>query len=717
MPIPRICSLWRYRGRFLLLLTVVALCAAGLVRAQSGPPLATVKFVNHAAQPRQEWGLATVPFARGVWTPGSTFVVDGAPSELVPFGARWPDGSVRFAQAAIRVDLAAGQERDYVVRRGTPSPVPFALSPWVQSRLSRFGCDLVVGLDGGSEQRVGLRFVELVEDTDVRKTGHFRDRIPGTDLVYDLWLTFFHDQDFARFELRVTSSNVASAQWEQPIEYLLLEPTACIPVVRGARRQGMSYGPFDVSGTNTVLLLGQTSFFDAQAHDWYGELLFHDPSVSVPDATRRVQTMQAVLLETLWGCADNWPESRAYGPFGHVPEAPPWIRDGGRQSAIDDQQRFLRFYYGQGDFWEDRPGGLYPSAGQAGGQNDFGVCKLYEIVRSGMPQGIEAARYTAGEEAYRPVHHREVDGSPLRSVNHPGWCAQGGRTHWSSTVSPDRLGKTEPQMSLSGHTHGWTGKDDEHWSSLTLSAAYMLTRSHSLRMELDNEAELYLSGHTLPSLKPGWPTNNIGSGRATGRTLLTLSWVYLLTGNQELATRLHGRVAECMFPQHLGLRTGGEVLPMRIVGPDGRTVTSGPYWSPWEESQAVMGLAACAEAVGSVAAHDLGLVVVRNLIRNGWRVDFENTRIGYAMRYRDGGEALPPNWLTNPEHVSWPLSEGFNVWALPSTRLAIHYASAYHDPVLLARAQAILAATLALRRQPGPGLPLWDEFAGWDGVP
>ncbi len=671
-----------------------------------------VRFKSNAPTRRREWGLATVSFPEGVWTAGKQFGCPTAPSELIPFGARWPDGSVRFAQAAIRTNLAAQEERTFLIREHTPNNPAFRYSAWVNSRLPGFDIGLVVGMPDGSVRQAPLTRLREVESTDVRRTTHYRDRFPGTGLSYDLWLTFFHDQDTAHFELRLTSSDPRKQDWIEDIGWFAITPTNCLPAVRGAFREQMTVDAGRADGVNPAVLLGPTSFYNGQSYEWYGQLLFYDGSVQVADPGRRTDSLVAAWLESLWGVATNWTETGAYGPFGYVPEPPPWITDGGRQDAIDERQEFLGYYYDRGQIWEDRPMGLYPAAGTTGSQYDFGVGKLFEILRSATPLGIEAARYAAGEESHRPVHHLEIDGSGVQARNHPNWVALYGRTHWSAQVSPDRLGKPYPEPSPTGHTNGWTGKDHEHWSSNTLCAAYMLTRSFSLEQEIATEIELYLSSHTVPSEKPGSQSNNVGNPRATGRTLLTMSWMYLMTGRQDLATRMQKRIEEVNIAQHIGLLAGGAVMPMKINRPDARAVTSGYYWVPWEESQAVLGLEACHRVTGSPQARFLAYVVTKNLIDHGWRLDFDNSLIGYAMRYREGGLALPQHWLNNPEHVRWPTSTFFRVWALPSTQIAIEYANQYNDASLLSRSLQVLRATETERQPPRSGGG-WDEYASW----
>lgn len=675
---------------------------------------ADVRFVNFAPVRRHEWGLATVPFPPGTWTAGKQFAVRGVPSELRPFGARWPDGSVRYAQLAVLTDLAPNQERLYTVEEVAPNLPAFQLSPWVQSRSSTFDVTIAVGLSGGIVKQVGLRPIAVVADTPARKTIHYRDRIPDTQLVYDLWITFFSGQDNARFELRLTSSMIGDPEWSQPVDWVVLAPRAAIPIVRGRIRQRLIGPAFDPGGLNPVLLLGPTSFFDGQANEWFGDLLFFDKDVSVPDPQRRIDTMVAVLLDAFWGVAENWPESGAWGPFGYLPDPPPWITDGGRAAAIQSRTDFLQWYYVNGEMWEDRPLALREYPAVTGTQHDFGVGKFVDVFVSAMPHRIEEVRYTAGEEAYRPVHHREPDGSMLRAVNHPNWVARSGRTHWSSSVSQDRLGKPPNQPNLREVAHGWFGKDHEHWSSLVLSSAYLLTGSHSLHMELDNDAELFLASHLVESIAPGSPANSINNGRALGRVMLTMAWNYLLTDRADVAQRMQQRVDESVVQQHYGLIHGGVVLPLHVIPPDPRIIASGDQWVPWQEAQAVLGLEATARVTGSTTAHLMGYLIARNLILHGWRVDFENSMVAYAVRYLPGGAAIPPHLMTSPEYYAWPSSpRSFNVWSLPSTCLALQYARQYNDTELLGRAQTIEYYTRLLREWPRTGAQ-WDPFTDWD---
>jgi len=190
----------------------------------------------------------------------------------------------------------------------------------------------------------------------------------------------------------------------------------------------------------------------------------------------------------------------------------------------------------------------------------------------------------------------------------------------------------------------------------------------------------------------------------------------MITDRQDLATRMRKRVIECVVPQYDGLQVPGPVKPLFVRPPDARMVSVGDFWVPWEESQAAMGLEACARVCDIVTARHAAYLITRNVLMNGWRVDFDNSLIAYAVQWMPDGSPIPYAWWSDPEHVSWPSSEYFNVWALPATRLALLYGAIYNDPALTNRALPVLHATEMLRQPPRVGFAGWDPYAEWDAV-
>ena len=141
---------------------VTALAGTGLP-AQSGQ----VRFVNHSPYARTEWGTATVPFAQGTYQVGDEWSVAGVPSEVVPFGARWPDGSIRYAQVAVPLSLNPGEERLVTVERRPAMPHAFQSSTWTSYSMQRMTIAVVVVLvtvsfvEYARARQHGMRVVHL----------------------------------------------------------------------------------------------------------------------------------------------------------------------------------------------------------------------------------------------------------------------------------------------------------------------------------------------------------------------------------------------------------------------------------------------------------------------------------------------------------------------------------------------------------------------------
>jgi hypothetical protein len=668
------------------------------------------RFSNPSRFRRREWGLATIPFPQGVWQPNAEFRPEGLEGELTPFGALWPDGSVRYAQLAVRLDLAPGQEHVVRIVAGAPALPSFRVAPWLAHGLSQFNLVLAAGVNGQMEV-APLVPKALVHNSEVRKTVYCSARIPNSDLIYDLWLSFFHDQDHVPFELRVTNSRAGSQVWRQELEWLALGTQGAMPSVRGHVSRGVR--TIEMTPTRAVIqLLGPTHIWDGQAQDWWGNLLCVFPEVATDDPDLRGNTAVAAVATPFYGCATNWHSSGALGPFGHVPAHPPWVTDV-RYTMSLERGKFDDWYRVPGLPWDDLPRALFKQASSSGDQHDFGVVKMLPIFATGLPINIEEARHASSEEAHRPDHHREADGRMVTSANRPNWVAWNGRTHFNRTVSSDRLGKPFPEPWP--ETHGWGGRDNQHWSSLTLAAGYLLTRSYSLEMDIETQVELYLAGHTLPSMKPGWSTNGIDSSRGIGRSLLTLSWHYMLTGRADLRERMSERIRQCIAQLWTGRNVPGPVRPLTHSSPDSRIIANYDFWRPWEDALGIVGLEAAYRVTGRQEARDIAAIVAKTLFTYGWRVVGSNgAEIATGLRWIADGTPLSQAALDDPSQAVWGAGVGFEMWALPAAKLARQYARERGDADLEFRADFCIASIN--RSRIVPFNRRWDQFYEWDAI-
>jgi hypothetical protein len=356
--------------------------------------------------------------------------------------------------------------------------------------------------------------------------------------------------------------------------------------------------------------------------------------------------------------------------------------------------------------------GLAKAAGQAGEQADFGVVAVEPVAATAIPSFLYEVEWSVLQEGCRPVHFFELDAGPVLVKNHPEWAVWDGRTHWHCGVSVDRLGKPCPAPKF--ETHGWKGKDREHWSNNYLCAYYLLTADPSILLEIRNEAQLYLAMQTVD---PKFTTSGQGNARAVGRALLSASWLYLCTGDPAILQRMRDRMHRIYLPGW-----SGEPLPPDYVRPyqvrkaDPRYGVDGPNaWVPWEEALTVVGFEAYRRLTDDDDPEINELIdgVALNLIRHAWRVPpGGRPQIAYAMHWRDG-EAFTDEQLDDPKEVAWPRSD-FATWAVGSAAVGRLVAERRGEEQLAERAHEILKRLREMRARPNDGF--WDRFSQWDGV-
>jgi hypothetical protein len=670
-----------------------------LLPAQTPAPAAPVLVLQNLAPFAREEGTAVVvPFAPGAAPELPPWHVPDTPTSWQPFGLRWPDGSVRQALCLFRSALPALGERTVTLAPGAgpelpsgPIGMPNALlvvSAKVGERLFTEQPGRVGDVESGPLRRVELR----------------RARLGDSGLVVELLVTAWRDQQHAQVDVAVFASDPRSPAMQVDVQELAVQAHGLALVLRHAGRLGIVQTA-TADGSRCVLLQNRP-LGDGQGLRRSGALV----PVTGGDAAAKA-TWQAAALAPLLGASD-WRQSGAFGPFGQVPPLPPWlVGERLRPYLARVHQAFVAGDRGGDPFWCG-PHGLQRFAGQTGDQADFGLVKLSLVAATGIPSLLYAVEASVLQEACRPVHFLEADGSPVDPAAHPEWVVWSGRTHWHGGVSKDRLGKPVPEPAY--ESHGWTGKDREHWSSNYLGAFAQLTGAHWARAELQNEARLYLAGQTVVE---GWSTSNAGAPRGAGRTALAASWQLLVTGDPALRARMDERVDRVYHSQWLG-RTlpAGKVRPMAVADPDARMLDGKQrYWNPWQDALAACGFAAQHLVTGNPRARELAEGLAENVVRHGWLVTPQQVEIATAMRWQDG-EPIDPARLPTAElaTVQWATGTAFAEWAIGAVELARVTAARTGDQALLDRCETILQRLRSQRRPPDDGGI--DRLGEWDAM-
>lgn len=666
------------------------------------PPLCVQ---NLAPVARRDGAAVVVPFARGTVAGLPPFHVKDTPTVWQPFGARWPDGSLRQALCLFPVQLDALAERRIEFAPGDGPPLPDDAVPMPTAVIE------FVVRQGDAVQRAEPKRVADLEANALRRVELRRARIGGTGLVVELLVTAWRDQGPAWIDAAVFFSDPSTPAMQCSIDELAIECRGMALVLRHPGRLAIDQST-TADGSRNVLLRRDV-IADGQGLRRTGALV---PPLR-GDGGLADSTAKAACFAPILG-ACSWCQSGAFGAFGLVPDPPPWLA--GEALRRHFAARHAAFVAGdrqRGDPFAAFPHGPTKFPGQTGDQYDFGVVKLSTIAWSGLPSPLLEVEVSVLQEACRPVHYFEADGSPVDPKNHPQWVVWSGRTHFHPDVSRDRLGKPVPEPPA--EYHGWSGKDREHWSSNYLGAFALLSGAHWARRELENEARLYLAGQTID---PALSTSHAGAARGAGRTALAASWIVLATGDEALRTRMNQRIEAAYYPEWAGRALPADrVRPMNVCEPDPRMIQGkGRYWNPWQDALAAIGFAACHAITGNAHARELAEELAIDVVRHGWLLNERDCQIATALRWQDGAPLTPAQLTANdPGVVQWAYGTAFAEWAVGACEIARVAATARGDEAVAARAAAIQQRVRAARRPPGmeyPDLGGIDRLTEWDAV-
>lgn len=690
------------RATLLLPLAMSAALAAQQPAGGPEPPAAARVLVlqNLAPFARREGAAVVVPFAAGTCPDTPELHVAGAATCWQPFGARWPDGSWRQALCLFTAQLPALGEAALELAPGRGDPLPTGDVAMPAATIE------FVARVSGATVRVQPSRVHDLEANALRRVELRRARLGDTGLVAEVIVTAWRDQPHAQADVAVFFSDPRLPAMQCDVEELAIECRGMALVLRHAGSLGITQ-TMTGDGSRTVLLQ-QRPIGDGQGLRRTGALVprLHGDG-SLADSTAKA----AAVAPLLGGTA--WTQSGAFGPFGVVPPVPPWLQGG-----------ILRAYLAQAHrafVARDRPGGdpfgvfghgLARMAGQTGDQADFGVVKLTLVAASALPSQLLEVELSVLQEACRPVHFFEADGSPVDPAAHPDWVVWSGRTHWHGGVSKDRLGKPVPEPRY--EAHGWTGKDREHWSNNYLAAFALLTGSHWARAELQNEGRLYLAGQTID---PALTTSHGGAPRGAGRTALAAAWNLLVTGDAALRARMDERMDRVYFVEWAGRELAADqVRPMAVCNPDARMLQGKyRYWNPWQEGLAAIGFAAHHRVTGNANARALAEALAANMVRHGWLLTDSRNEVAMVQRWLDGTPLTLEQWLGgDPTMIAGSGDTAFTEWAFGAVEIARAASARDGDAALRDRCVEIQRRLRGARRPPPDGG--MDRFGEWDAV-
>lgn len=679
--------------------------------------LRTIRFANSAAQDRTEVSYATIPFKQGEWDGITPLAVLDSAGNLVqdalvyPFGKKYTDGTYRYGALLARISVGGLNEVILkVTNSGISSKPQFKFSQdLIQS--DPFSLHLAV-VKGKTTS-----YIHFGQQWSVVAFNSMRVIIESIgragDFVAKMRLYIFNDQNLIKWELDITGSNPDTIDRIYTFDeiHFLIRGNDHVMNLRGAAGRGVEIiDPF----RHFKLMKGSQGYFgDGQRQSYYGELI-----TLTPNNLEASYSAAAASAFEMFGMCQDWVEcGEAFGANGVVPETPIPIPSRGLNAVAKKYVSAWQFLNrSDGNPWDDYPDGLSKTPGQTGSQLDFGIMKGWDVLHSGYGELIEIYRFLATEDAKRPGHYLERDGSPVTHLNHPRWVTWDGVTHWNFAVSPDRLGKTDPSTPYA--TNGWMGKDWQHFSSNMLYLAALLTGSLQLLEQQENEVEIFLAGHTVESEFPGWATNARGEARGFGRPHLAMLHHDTILDRSDILTKMLDRFNQSIKNQWTGA-TNSPVQPWYLTN-DPRVFANGQTaWVPWNNHLGWIGIIALWKAArGTEEFRDIEKMLIdwgQTIINWGWRINQDGTvNLGHGVKWLSGGQPITEAQFNDPNY--WLPVQAFNEeWGLVVCKFAI--GTSLFDSATTARAKQIFDE-MTRRRLVGYNAlnDPYDTFGEWTAI-
>lgn len=672
-------------SNLLLLALFLAACASGgdTVPGSSGPnlprpggltphsqtptqsgELGQIRIVNKASHVGLAVAEVVVPLQKGAFftTPNVRTEYDKV-CQVFAMGAPHDDGSIRYLRLEVPVDSTANQTQTLQLKC-TDGPNPEFIR---HSSIS--GITGITARFLASGDTVHFPSGSLIEQGPTSQTYRSRLRVPSSMLWAELLVTLYTGQPHAKFTLQWGNSDARTTDLSE-------DPGTVELQISGARVE-FEYAAAKVhkrweSETASHAVLHTAGMIaDGQSQLIEGRLVF---------AGESPPRVYAISLD--------WLQAGTFGPFPHLlPE------------IKVDPEEFEALVESNEAKHKDHPWswpvhGCNPSPSSTGFQNDFGSSVMRADVLLANPSRLRTIIRSVYQEACRTSHHRELDVSRVLAKNHPNLLTLTGRPKYEGS-NPDMLGKLKnvwiTEMMRSPEGQRWKSHDGQHLSINYLGAIALLTGNRFARTEIEHHCMLYLTGFTY---NRGSYNDSPGASRQVGRSSLAAIWMYLVSGREEIRTRVINRAKE------LKVRMATYNVKLSVMKPR----SGGTRWYGWEEGCGTSGLAAIYQHYGTPEALDIIHDVARSIVMHGYgKLTDGRWRVGYQIPMEDGnGNAYVA--LGDPNFPTIAAGSGLTRWGIPGVVLG---ADIHPDEDVRIRAKQILRETWG-----GPINGL-DEVMGW----
>ena len=636
---------------------------------KGGTPLpyeSRFSVTNHGDTARAEVVQVSIPFQEGEVTSLDSCSVEGH-STAWRILQRWPDGSVRVAQAQFHLELAPHESRTLEVVSGSPAwREPFSPNPWVASLWSGFSLRTEVkDIDGVPySAHLGAGGKEVVVETALVRTTRFRTYHVNPDpqagiqrdfLSLTAYVTEFRTLPVVVVDLVIGNDYLGADHPGSstdpnlhPLGDLALKGAAVVtnaPVAfTYADKNGVG-DPIDLGGgmfSHPLLHAGNRPgpnsdhyLADGQCKRWRLNVLFLHPQGTPAQQQAVKDTWAAMADEPLHPLATRktWRGSRALGLAGVFVDPP---TDGARRAESEYWGWRTKDHFGPFGSWGDtqysgtcgtpRNGPLHPVSLHA--------------VQTGYDRLLRKLEGMAWQQACRPYHLWGLKVEPTTDIilftglpysAKGGWPPSNENLGRKQIYDTNRYAHYRAGVSYSFNgPYGWNGYDNEHFTTDLVFDYHTFTGDAWARDELAHLGECAM-GVLRPSI---YSTQWMQAVRCEGWMLASAVQVHLVTGDRRIKDHFLDRVRRIIdrdrrrnhLSKALGFQSDypGTTYPMPHK-----------FYMPWQHGAALHGLVAAARFFQDRTA---GIIAEECLtaVEYAWVKDYNDPHYGFlenGLRY------------------------------------------------------------------------------------
>ncbi len=608
--------------------------------------------IRNAGGARRETVRASVPFPWGRVQSLADHALSGHETSWLVL-QRWPDQSVRVAQAQWTNDFAPGEQRSYVVKNGEATTVAFVPHPAVAAQPFEFGAEV--------RDTFGVPYRAIWQDGEtVQETAHCRVKrarlyhaaVLGAGIGRDYLTSTFYVSEFRDASHVIVDWLIGNDYLgadapngsQDPNLYPLggIDVRSAAFLHRGAdhwrayraTEEAIEAGVVSPDGFVACRVLQDTYLGDGQMRRYRFLLHRDDGALPVGEQTFLRSSADAVIDEPLRPLAslDSWRAAGAMSLLGGG-STPPTDADFRIGVELHDWSVVPHF-------------GAFGSHGdpihtvQTGTPRNHPVTpELAHSVQTGDPRLLLILEQKAWTQAMRPYHLHGLrvansdrillwDGVPL----YPG-----SRDLSFESLGRRRIIQSNPYgayRTMTGygvdHAHGFEPFDAEHWSSDLVFDWYTISGDAWAKDEMRQLGES-LRGLMRPV---GYYTSAMQTPRAEGWVMQSLVQAYVATGDLRYRSFAIDRVRDIVERDRVHGHASGALFFERD---DGRTPFPTPhrYIAPWQHGAVLYGYLAAWKFFGDPVFLDT-CERVAACVGYAWVHGYQHPVLGYvpnALRY------------------------------------------------------------------------------------